>query len=274
MSAGYRREELVEHRGEVARRGSIIDVFPSTADGPIRIDLWGDEVDRLTEFSVHDQRSTDPVEEAIDHAGPRAAGRGRRPPARAERLVGTEPWGREQWERLADGLTFDGMESWLPWLVEGERLLTDRLPDTAQVILVEPKRLRDRAADVLAEEADLARTLARTWAAGQRRGLPRPPPSGRAPPDGRRRGGVVVAATPDSPDTPVVSTRGWAADPGDAEAITHQLRSLLAEGYRVVVAAEGEGSAANLSRILGEHGLDLADPARSMRIGASRRTSG
>jgi transcription-repair coupling factor (superfamily II helicase) len=67
-----------------------------------------------------------------------------------------------------------------------------------------------------------------------------------------------MAATPDSPDTPTVTTRGWAATPGDAEAIVHQLRSLLADGYRVVVAAEGEGSAANLSRILGDHGLDLA----------------
>ena len=40
-------------------------MFPSTADAPVRIDLWGDEVDRLTEFSVHDQRSTDPVDEAV-----------------------------------------------------------------------------------------------------------------------------------------------------------------------------------------------------------------
>ena len=54
---GYRREELVEHRGEFARRGAIVDVFPSTADAPIRIDLWGDEVDRLTTFGVNDQRS-------------------------------------------------------------------------------------------------------------------------------------------------------------------------------------------------------------------------
>ena len=49
--SGYRREELVEHRGEFARRGAIIDIFPSTADAPIRIDLWGDDVDRLTQFS-------------------------------------------------------------------------------------------------------------------------------------------------------------------------------------------------------------------------------
>ena len=50
INGGYRREELVEHRGEVARRGAIVDIFPSTADAPIRIDLWGDEVDRLTTF--------------------------------------------------------------------------------------------------------------------------------------------------------------------------------------------------------------------------------
>src|SRR3546814_14997241 len=62
VGAGYRREEIVEHRGEVAVRGSIIDVFPSTADRPVRIDLWGDEVDRLTEFSVVDQRATDPLQ--------------------------------------------------------------------------------------------------------------------------------------------------------------------------------------------------------------------
>ena len=172
VAAGYRREELVEHRGEVARRGSIIDVFPSTADAPVRIDLWGDEVDRLTEFSVHDQRSTDPVDEAVivpaRELQPTAEVR-----ARAERLVAAEPWGREQWERLAEGLTFDGMESWLPWLVDGEELLTDRLPSEAQVILVEPRRLRDRAADVLAEEADLATTLARTWGAGDVAAFPR-----------------------------------------------------------------------------------------------------
>src|SRR5947209_9716160 len=63
VEAGYRRGYQVEHRGEVARRGSIVDVFPSIADGPVRIDLWADEVDRLTRFSVADQRSTGEVAE-------------------------------------------------------------------------------------------------------------------------------------------------------------------------------------------------------------------
>ena len=46
---------------------SSCDVFPSTADAPVRIDLWGDEVDRLTEFSVADQRATVSVSEVEIH---------------------------------------------------------------------------------------------------------------------------------------------------------------------------------------------------------------
>ena len=62
VTIGYRREYQVEARGEVAVRGSIVDVFPSTADVPVRIDLWGDEIDRLTEFAVADQRSTGEID--------------------------------------------------------------------------------------------------------------------------------------------------------------------------------------------------------------------
>jgi len=35
VAFGYRREYQVEHRGEVAVRGSIVDVYPSTADAPV-----------------------------------------------------------------------------------------------------------------------------------------------------------------------------------------------------------------------------------------------
>src|SRR5687768_13292694 len=169
---GYRREYQVEARGEVAVRGSIVDVYPSTADAPIRIDLWGDEVDRLTTFSVSDQRSRDDVECAelfpCRELLPTEAVR-----ARAERLVAAQPWGREQWERLSGGLTFDGMESWLPWLTQDEHVLLDLVGPDAQVVLVEPRRMRDRAADLLAEEADLATALATTWGADPDVELPR-----------------------------------------------------------------------------------------------------
>ena len=192
VAGGYRREYQVEARGEVAVRGSIVDVYPSTDDHPVRIDLWGDEVDRLSAFSVADQRSTHDVAEACifptrellptDDVRERAAA-----------LVAQQPWGREQWERLAEGQLFDGMESWLPWLTDREHLLTDLLPSDALVLLVEPKRMRDRAQELLDEEASLASTLAVTWGAG---GGARPPaPLARVRPPARahrRRRGVVA----------------------------------------------------------------------------------
>ena len=52
------------------------------------------------------------------------------------------------------------MESWLPWLTEEEHLLPDLLPAGARVLLVEPRRMRDRAQELLDEEANLAETLA------------------------------------------------------------------------------------------------------------------
>ena len=42
VDMGYRRDSQVEHRGDLAVRGSIIDVYPSTGSAPVRIDLWGD----------------------------------------------------------------------------------------------------------------------------------------------------------------------------------------------------------------------------------------
>ena len=212
---GYRREELVEHRGEFARRGAIIDVFPSTGDRPIRIDLWGDEVDRLTRFGVNDQRSIDdladvcifPARELIPSDDVRA---------RASKLVGAEPWGREQWERLSEGALFDGMESWLPWLTESEQLLTDVVPANAKVVLVEPRRMRDRAIDLLAEEDDLAKALASTW----ERDPDKPFPRLHAEPDrilGRQR----LGGLDDRLDSRVA---GHAAGPGVGLGTGHRRR--------------------------------------------------
>ena len=63
VHAGYRREYQVEARGELAVRGGIVDVFGSTATHPIRIDLFGDEVERLTAFEVANQRSVSDLDQ-------------------------------------------------------------------------------------------------------------------------------------------------------------------------------------------------------------------
>ena len=252
---GYRREELVEHRGEVAQRGAIIDIFPSTSDAPIRIDLWGDEVDRLTEFGVNDQRSTLDLDEAYVFPAreliPTDEVR-----ARAAALVATEPWGREQWERLSEGTLFDGMESWLPWLVEEHQLLTDVLPAGAKVALVEPRRMRDRADDLLAEEDDLARALAGTWARDASKTFPRL----HAGTDRLLAAGQAmwtISNAPEHPDSPMVDASGWGPVVGDGEGLAGRLRELLSEGYRVVVAADGEGSAQRMGSMLLDRGLSF-----------------
>ena len=266
VELGYRREGQVEHRGEVAVRGSIVDVYPSTADAPIRLDLWGDEVDRLTEFAVADQRSTAPIDQATVYPCREFRPTPERQ-ARAAALVGEEPWGREQWDRFADANLFDGMESWLPWLVDGEHLIADLIGDDGLIAFVEPRRIRDRAADIVAEEADLAATLARTWAVDaddvHRLHLPyeRMLERTSAPM-------WSILATPDQPSTPVVAASGWEPVVGDLTPTANQIRALLDDGYSVVVAADGEASAARLATLLSEHGVafSTAEQAASGRV--------
>jgi transcription-repair coupling factor (superfamily II helicase) len=260
VACGYRREDLVEHRGEVARRGSIIDVYPSTAEAPVRLDLWGDELDRLSTFRVSDQRSVDDVDEVLIFPARELV------PSddiarRAEGLAASEPWGREHWERLSQQTLFDGMESWSPWLTESPRLLTDVVADVygeaARVVLVEPRRLRDRASDLLAEEDDLARALASTWERDPTRAFPRLHAHAERLLDTAAMGAWSVVNTPDSPESPAVGAMGWAPVVGDGHGLATRLAELLGDGWRVVVAADGEGSAARLAEVLRDQGLDL-----------------
>jgi transcription-repair coupling factor (superfamily II helicase) len=268
VGLGYRREYQVEHRGELAVRGSIVDVFPSTADAPVRIDLWGDEVDRLSNFSVQDQRSTDELG-FVELFGCREL----RPTAevrqRAEELMDEEPWGRDQWERLEQGSTWDGMESWLPWLsgADNEHLVLDLVPRDALIVLIDPRRMRDRAAELLDEEAALAGALARTWGAVNADGVPTgagPFPQLHLPFDrllAHTEAPVWTMTTaPEGPQTTVIPAMGWNSphaqgSSGDGNAVVAQLKSLAMDGYRIILAADGEGSADRIQASLREDGI-------------------
>ena len=63
VELAYTRVEMVTARGEFAVRGGIVDVFPPTAEHPVRVEFWGDEVSELRSFAVADQRSVAPVDE-------------------------------------------------------------------------------------------------------------------------------------------------------------------------------------------------------------------
>ena len=279
VALGYRRESLVEHRGELAVRGGIVDVFPSTADEPIRIDLWGDEVDRLTRFDVADQRSTDDLDR-VELFGCRELVADQAMRDRAAALVGAAPWGRQQWDRIADGQQFDGMESWLPWLVEGEELLCDLLGDDALVVLVEPRRVRDRASELLDEESALADALADTWGLEAGGDAPRLHAPFERLLTGTPAGVVSLVPTADGPDVPQVESRGWEPIMGDGSRMAGQVRSLSESGYSVVLCAASVGGAERLSGLLAEEGLvvpvagpsdDLAVPGARIVVGSVDR---
>ncbi|MFM7524889.1 MAG: CarD family transcriptional regulator, partial [Actinomycetota bacterium] len=159
---GYVREQLAEHRGEFAQRGSIVDIFGSTDDSPVRIELWGDDVERVTSFSVNDQRSTAELDEVIIYPA-RELLIDDAIVARAGSLATHEPWGREQWERITQRNGFDGMENWLAWLVDTERTLLDVLPERSALVVCDPAYLRSRGKELAREEREVAQALASTW---------------------------------------------------------------------------------------------------------------
>ena len=62
---GYTPVTEVAGRGEFARRGGIVDVFPPSMDLPIRIEFFGDEIDSLRSFDPTDQRTTGKVDRTV-----------------------------------------------------------------------------------------------------------------------------------------------------------------------------------------------------------------
>ena len=279
VAKGYRREHQVEHRGEFAVRGGIVDVFPSTADEPARIDLWGDEVDRLTAFAVSDQRSSHDLQ-AVALYGCRELVLTPELRAAAASLVNRRTWGTSVWERLERGEHFDGMESWLPFLDREERVLPDLLGEGAQVLLVEPRRIRDRGAQLLDEEAALAETLAATWGAKEDE-------DGFPPlhvPFERLLGhtAAAVAALPPVPEGPSVTAltvRRFDPVAGDPARLAAGVTRLVSEGYAVTLCAATRPGAARLSAALGEEGihapvLEAAPGAPGVAVVAAPITSG
>ncbi|MBA3376852.1 MAG: transcription-repair coupling factor [Actinobacteria bacterium] len=63
--AGYERAERVDERGQIAVRGGLVDVFPSTGREPLRIEFFGDDIEQIRAFSPFTQRALHPVTRAV-----------------------------------------------------------------------------------------------------------------------------------------------------------------------------------------------------------------
>ncbi|MFB2981617.1 transcription-repair coupling factor [Microseira sp. BLCC-F43] len=62
---GYDRVPLVETEGQWSRRGDIVDVFPVSAEVPVRLEWFGDELEQIREFDPATQRSLDQIDRLV-----------------------------------------------------------------------------------------------------------------------------------------------------------------------------------------------------------------
>ncbi len=131
---GYSRTETVREAGEFAIRGGIIDLFPSGYENPLRLDLFGDEIESIREFDAMTQRSLGKVEQftlqpvtefflseqAIAHfrSGYREA-------------FGVVRDDDPLYEAVSNGRRYNGMEHWLPLFYEKLETIFDYVPDAA-----------------------------------------------------------------------------------------------------------------------------------------------
>ena len=158
----YTRVDMVGKRGEFAVRGGILDLFAPSAEHPVRVEFWGDEITEMRMFSVADQRSipelavgtvvavpcrelllTDEVRSRAAQLAPTARS-GHHDDNRITASVG------DMLAKLAEGIPVDGMEALAPVLrPERMGLLVDHLPAGAPLLVCDPEKVRTRAADLI-----------------------------------------------------------------------------------------------------------------------------
>ncbi|GAB3922714.1 transcription-repair coupling factor [Microlunatus endophyticus] len=290
VDAAYVRVDLVERRGEFAVRGGIVDIFPPTEEHPVRIDFFGDTVDEIRYFAVADQRSSDDVIDEVTASPCRELLLTDQVKLRAMELMEDHPELSEMLERIAQGYAVEGMESLSPALVDGMELLIDLLPDGTHVLVCDPELVRTRSADLVkTSEEFLSASWAAAAGGGK---APIDLGSSAYRPLGDIRAHAIerglawwtlspFSAGPD--DAPAlrqaqaplrteegdiidfsaaVSTRGVESrtvsaqipdtHPGDAEKSITEIGDHARDGWRVVLVAEGRGTAQRMVQMLGE----------------------
>lgn len=136
LECGYERVESVEGKGEFSLRGGILDVFPPTSTYPYRIELFGDNIDSIRTFNTESQRSIEKVdtmeifpakeiilsEEALNRGKEnilkeleevKAIGK-----SDDERIEKLERLVKSNIESLTETLTFETVDSYLPYFYE------------------------------------------------------------------------------------------------------------------------------------------------------------
>ncbi|WP_456787938.1 transcription-repair coupling factor [Cellulomonas sp. P5_C5] len=166
VAAAYTRVDMVEKRGEFAVRGGIIDVFPPTEDHPLRVELWGEDVEEIRWFSIADQRSLEVADHGVWAPPCREILLTDAVRARAAELVPQLPGAVDMLDKLAAGIAVEGMESLAPALVESMVPVLDLVGDDSLLVLVDPERVRRRAHDLVATTQEFLEAAWTSAAAG------------------------------------------------------------------------------------------------------------
>jgi transcription-repair coupling factor (superfamily II helicase) len=279
VDIGYARTDLVEHRGEIAVRGGILDVFPPTEEHPLRVEFWGDTVEEVRYFRAADQRSLHAAAEGLWAPPCRELLLTPEVRQRARKLADEHPGLAEILGQLADGITVEGMEAFAPVLAGRMELLLDHVPPGGLVLACDPERIRARADDLVRTSQEFLdaswvnaagggqapidlgaaafQPLSEVRAAAQHLGI------GwwtvtpfRGADAGEADGSTLTNSTgePDAEDEGRVSLLMEAAPVpgyrGDTTRAFADVRQWLADGWHVVLITEGNGPAQRLAETL------------------------
>jgi transcription-repair coupling factor (superfamily II helicase) len=236
---GYARVDVVEHRGEFAVRGGVVDVFPGIARRPARLEYWGDEVERLREFSPSTQLSTKdlgaievpPVRELLTDDELRAAA------ARAAARMPDRY--RDGLERLSEGLRFEGADTLAPFLFPHMPTPAELLPAGSWVVLAQAQRTLRRAAQAYEEAEALAEAI----------GWPGPKVLREL---GDALGGRVQVHLTDFTEGLDVGLTGWGTAEANPTEVAARLERAAVAGTRIVLVGRGQGSLQRAAEVLGD----------------------
>ncbi|MGE0258520.1 MAG: transcription-repair coupling factor [Alphaproteobacteria bacterium] len=275
---GYIRTDTVREPGEYAVRGGIVDLFPSGAPQPIRLDFFGDTLESLRGFDPLTQRSSGPLdgfvlrpvsEVLLDDA---AIQRFR---SRYREAFGAAGADDPVYESVSAGRRQAGMEHWLPFYYETLETLFDYVAGASVSLDHQAEEARAHRLDSIADFYAARENISAARNSGGRGTAPLYRPVkpdrmflGEADWVKALAGRAVVQLSPfaapeedpEAGDAGARPAKNFAAERADTrinlfDAVRDYLAAEQKAGHRAAIAAYSEGSADRLATVLREHGV-------------------
>lgn len=257
---GYERVYKVEARAQFSARGGIIDIFAASSDFPVRMELFGDEIDSLRTFSISTQRSIEHIsdfeifscrEVYLDSDEVRENIKVLKSRCKSREIM-------EDIEKLEEQQHFAGIERYTPFLYKNLATVLDFVPQDGIVVLDDEPRLETESRRFLKQQEEY---LAEAAASGE---MVAPPTAYFLPfqeiqikekrlafsaqalfysQDARAGASQQLLAFKSEPVSPIL---------GKLERLRTLLLQLREEKFSVVLIVNDEGQAERLNEILSE----------------------